>query len=79
MYVDECIVAFAAENFTGIRLPHRTTKRDDLFYNSYCNKEIKLHYFFRDFRRLFKRGRLQSAGWRFQLGSKNRKSHDFKT
>ena len=42
MYVDECVAAFAAENFTGIRLPHRTTKRDDLFYNSYCNKEIKL-------------------------------------
>ena len=61
MHVFECIAAFAAENFTGIRLPHRTTKRDDLFYNSYCNKEIKLQYFFRDLRGLFKRDRSQVA------------------
>ena len=61
MYVDECVAAFAAENYTGIRLPHRTTKRDDLFYNSYCNKEIKLQYFFRDLRGLFKRDRSRVA------------------
>ena len=61
MYVDEWIAAFAAEHFAGIRLPHRTTKRDDLFYNSYCNKEIKLQYFFRDLRGLFKRDRSQVA------------------
>ena len=63
MHVDECIAAFAAANFTGIRLPHRTTKRDDLFYNSYCNKEIKLQYFFRDLRGLFKRDRSQVVNY----------------